>query len=290
VIYLLPLASAILYPVGNLFLKRSIHEGGGLMRSLFVSNIVLSLCFAPLLGFVGSAPDWSLWYWPLITGVCYFLGQLFTLIAIKSGDVSVQTPLMGIKLIFVAAFSSIIRPDQVPPMLWLGAAICTFGIFLIGGGNIGAFRRSGRTVVLTLIACFFFGATDTLTSYRSEGFGKIPFILLTVSFVTLFSFFLIPFFRAPLRKAPKAALYLMGIGSLAIGIQSVMLILALTQFGEATAINIIYSSRALFGVLLVWLLGARLGNEEASTVGTKVMRARLAGALLLCTAIALVFV
>ena len=287
---LLPLASAILYPVGNLFLKRSINEGGGLIRSLFVSNIVLTLCFVPLLGFVRAPPDWSQWHWPLITGVCYFLGQLFTLIAIQSGDVSVQTPLMGIKLIFVAAFSSFIRPEEVPPLLWVGAAVCTVGIFLIGGGNLSAFRRSGRTVVLTLIACFFFGATDTLSSYFNAGFGKIPFILLTVTFVNLFSLALIPFFRAPLRKTSAGALRLMGIGGLAIGLQAVMLIFALAEFGQATAINIIYSSRALFGVLLVWLLGAKLGNLEASNVGVKVMRARLAGAVLLCAAIALVFI
>lgn len=286
---LLPFASAILYPVGNLFLKRSIHEGGGLIRSLFVSNIVLALCFAPLLGFVREPPDWSQWGWPVLTGTTYFLGQLFTLIAIRSGDVSVQTPLMGLKLIFVAAFSTFLRPDEVPPLLWAGAAVCTVGIFLIGGGNVAAFRRSGRTVILTLIACLFFGATDTLTSYRSASFGRIPFVLATVTFVTLVSLCLIPFFRERLRDTPRASLRLMTIGSIAIGLQAVMLILALTLFGQATAINIIYSSRALFGVLLVMFLGAKLGNREAVTAGPGVMRNRLLGSLLLCTAIALVF-
>lgn len=286
---LYPLASAILYPIGNLFLKRSIHEGGGIIRSLFVSNIVLSLCFTPLIAFIRESPDWTQIGWPLLTSVCYFLGQLFTLIAIQSGDVSVQTPLMGLKLIFVAAFSSLLRPDEVPPLLWAGAAVCSVGIFLIGGGNVAAFRRSSRTVVLTLLACLFFGATDTLSSYRSASFGRIPFILTTVSSVSILSLGLIPFFRTPLRETPRAASKLMAIGSLAIGLQAVILITALTQFGQATAINIIYSSRALFGVLLIIFLGARLGNLEASRAGPRVMRNRLLGAILLCAAIALVF-
>jgi drug/metabolite transporter (DMT)-like permease len=291
VLFLLyPLASAILYPIGNLFLKRSIHEGGGIIRSLFVSNIVLSLCFAPLLGFMHEPPDWGQWHWPLLTGTCYFFGQLFTLIAIQSGDVSVQTPLMGLKLIFVAAFSALIRPDEVPPLLWAGAAICTVGIFLIGGGNWRAFHRSARTVFLTLAACLFFGATDTLSSYRSAAFGRIPFILGTVGWVTLLSLALIPFFSARLRDTPRPALRLMGIGSLAIGLQAVILILALTQFGQATAINIVYSCRALFGVLLVIFFGARLGNLEATSAGPQVMRNRLLGALLLCAAVALIFI
>jgi drug/metabolite transporter (DMT)-like permease len=290
VLYLiLPLASAILYPVGNLFLKRSIHEGGGLIRSLFVSNLVLLPCFLPLLAFAGEPPDWGEWRWPLLTGVCFFLGQLFTLVAIQSGDVSVQTPLMGLKLLFVAAFSSLIRPDEVPPLLWVGAAICTVGIFLIGGGSVAAFRRSARTVILTLIACLFFGATDTLSSYRSASFGSIPFVLATVGCVALLSLGLIPFFRGRLRDIPRESLVLMGIGSLAIGIQAVLLLLALTSFGQATSINIVYSCRALFGVLLVLFFGAKLGNAEASSAGSKVMRSRLAGALLLCAAVALVF-
>lgn len=287
---LFPLASAILYPIGNLFLKRSIHEGGGLIRSLFVSNIVLALCFAPLVVFLREAPDWSYWYWPVLTGCCYFLGQLFTLIAIRSGDVSVQTPLMGLKLLFVAAFSWFIRPDEVPPLLWLAAAVCTVGIFLIGGGNVAAFRKSARTVALTLIACLFFGATDTLSSYCNTGFGRIPFVLATVSFVVVISFALIPFFSKRLRDTPRESLVLMLIGSLAIGLQAVILINSLTRFGHATAINIVYSSRALFGVLLVIYLGAKLGNMEAASAGPKVMRNRLAGAVLLCAAIALVFV
>ena len=59
---------------------------------------------------------------------------------------------------------------------------------------------------------------------------------------------------------------------------------------QATAINIVYSSRAIFGVLLIIFLGAKLGNLEASVAGAKVMRNRLLGAALLCVAIALIFV
>ena len=287
---LFPLASAILYAIGNLFLKQAISEGGGLVRSLFVSNIVLSLGFMPLAFALKEAPDWNHWMWPVLTGCVYFLGQLFTIIAIQSGDVSVQTPLMGMKLIFVAAFSAMIRPDDVPPLLWAGAAICTVGIFLIGGGNVRAFRRSGRTVILTLIACVFFAATDTLSGYRSEDFGQIPFILLMAAVVMALSLCLLPFFRTPLYNTPPRALKLMGIGSAAIGLQAFILILALTSYGQPTAINIVYSSRAIFGVLLVIFVAARLGNLEARSAGPKVMRNRLLGALLLCVAIAMVFI
>ena len=97
-------------------------------------------------------------------------------------------------------------------------------------------------------------------------------------------------FRERLRDTSPKSLRLMGIGSIAIGIQSFILVFALVSFGQATAINIVYSSRAIFGVLLVMYLGKRLGNHESTTAGAKVMRSRLAGSLLLCGAIALVFI
>ena len=286
---LLPLVSAILYPIGNLFLKRSIHEGGGLIRSLFVSNIILGICFLPLLGLINASPNWHQIHWPIFTGATYFFGQLFTMIAIRSGDVSVQTPLMGIKLLFVAAFSQVIKPDEVPPMLWLAAAISTIAIFLIGGGNVKAFRNSSRTVIFTLIACFFFGLTDTVNSYRSALFGRMPFLIVTAATVTILSFALIPFFNGRLRDMPRVSLKLMSIGGLAIGLQALILISTLSHFGQATAVNIVYSSRAIFGVLLVILLGAKLGNLEASIAAPGIMRNRLLGALLLSSAIILVF-
>ena len=136
----------------------------------------------------------------------------------------------------------------------------------------------------------FFGATDTLSAYGSEDFGKIPFILLVAGIVFALSLGLIPFFREPLRHTSPKSLRLMGIGSAAIGIQSFILVFGLVSFGQATAVNIVYSSRAIFGVLLVMFLGKMLGNYESTTVGKKVMRNRLLGSLLLCAAIALVFI
>ena len=53
--------------------------------------------------------------------------------------------------------------------------------------------------------------------------------------------------------------------------------------------NIIYSTRALWGVLLVWIIGHKLGNFEVSQHGHAVMAKRLAGALLLSIAVVTVF-
>ena len=119
-IFLLPLASAVIYPFASVFLKRAIGEGCGLLRTAFVSNMVLFLVFICALPFNEKPPEWNYVGWPLVAGLCFFGGQVFTFVAIRSGDVSIQSPLMGVKVIFVALFSFILKPEEVPGLIWVG--------------------------------------------------------------------------------------------------------------------------------------------------------------------------
>ncbi len=285
----LPLASALIYPFGALFLKRAMGEGGGLLRTGFLSNFALFVVFAVSLPFAASAPDWRYLPWALLGGLCFFGGQVFTFLAIRSGDVSVQSPLMGVKVIFVALFSFFLKPDEVPALLWAGSGLAAAAIFLLGGASLRAFRKNARTVLWSLVACACFGASDTLASYRSSDFGPVPFVVVMVAVVAAGSLAFIPFFSAPLRSVPKPAVRLALLGGAAVGLQGLILNLALAFLGQATAMNIIYSTRALWGVLLVWLIGHKLGNHEAALHGHAVMAKRLAGALLLTAAVVTVF-
>ena len=240
---ILPLASALIYPFASLFLKRAIGEGGGLLRAAFVSNMALFAVFATALVFNREPPDWRFVGWPLFAGLCFFGGQVFTFLAIRAGDVSVQAPLRGGKVIFVAFFSYFLKPDEVPPLLWVGSALAAAAIFLLGGANLKAFHANGRTVLWSLIACACFGASDTLAGYRSADFSRIPFLVLMVAVVAVGSVAFIPFFSAPLREVPRHAKKLAVLGGLAIGLQGVILNLALAFFGQATAC-LLYTSDA----------------------------------------------
>jgi hypothetical protein len=59
-------------------------------------------------------------------------------------------------------------------------------------------------------------------------------------------------------------------------------------FGDATAVNIVYGTRGLWSVLLVWLAGRWLGSDEGSR-GATVLGGRLAGAALMTAAVVVVF-
>ncbi|MCP4848320.1 MAG: DMT family transporter [Verrucomicrobiaceae bacterium] len=288
--YLLaPLLSALIYPFASLFLKRAIGEGAGLLRTAFLSNIVLFAIFLPALLFTRDAPQWAHLGWPLLAGLCFFGGQVFTFLAIRSGDVSIQAPLMGIKVIFVALFSFFLKPDEVPPLLWVGSALTAMAIFLLGGASLKSLLENSRTVIWSLIACACFGGSDSLAGYRSADFGRIPFLIIMVSVVAIGSLALVPFFSAPLRGTPRPARNLAMLGGMAIGLQGIILNLSLVFIGQATAMNIVYSTRALWGVLLIWLIGHKLGNHEAAERGHAVMTKRLAGACLLSAAVMMIF-
>jgi hypothetical protein len=78
-------------------------------------------------------------------------------------------------------------------------------------------------------------------------------------------------------------------GSVLLGVQSITFVSTLAVFGKATNANIVYASRGLLSVVLVWLVGHWFHNAEQH-LGPKVMRWRLAGALMMMSAIVLVVV
>ena len=87
---------------------------------------------------------------------------------------------------------------------------------------------------------------------------------------------------------PKAWPWLVG-GAVLFGGQSIIFVSTLAVYGKATSANIVYASRGLLSVVLVWVVGHWFMNNEQH-LGPKVMRWRLAGALLMMSAILLVVV
>ncbi len=286
--YLLPLCSAVLYPIGSLFLKQALAEGAGALRTIFLSNLGIALCFLPLLPFTDAPPVWSEVAWPILTGVVFFLGQVFTILALKVGDVSVQAPLMGTKTVFVALASIFFLPEGIPSAWWWAAGITALAVFLLGNSEHTTFHHAAACVCFSLLSAAFYGLTDVLVQTRSGAFSRIPFALVMTSTTALLSCGIIPLFNAPLNQLPRSARAALCWGSLAIGVQALLLNIALAFFGRATAMNVLYSSRGLWGIILVWFAGHLFANRERESVPRAIMAKRLLGALLLCLAIVLV--
>jgi drug/metabolite transporter (DMT)-like permease len=122
---LLPLVSAVVYVIGALLLKRASDLGADIWRTTRVINYTSLLVAAPLWWLGGTIPPPSSWWQPPVAAVLFFAGQIFTLLAINKGDVSVATPVLGVKILLVALLTSVLIGDPIGAQLWTAAALCS---------------------------------------------------------------------------------------------------------------------------------------------------------------------
>lgn len=284
-----PLASSFGYVLGVLLFKRSADWGLGVWRTTFVSNMGMGLVFSSLLALGGEWQPLSLWWQPLVGGVLFLIGQVFTFLALHYGDVSVATPVLGLKIVMVALCSVLLLPDPVPLVWWIAAGLSTLAIVLLSRGETRPKHAVGRTVLMAALAAASFAMSDVLVQKWAPAWGAGRFLPLMFGSVALLSFGLIPFFSAPLRTVPKAAWpWLIG-GSLVLAMQAASMAYTLGVFGDATAVNIVYAVRGLWSVVAVWLVGHWFANEE-QRLAPAVLRSRLIGAGLMLAAISLVVI
>ncbi len=287
---LVPLACALIYVVGALTVKRAAAFGVGVWRTSFLSNVALAVLFVPVwFLYGGEIHPWADYWQPAVTALCFFGGQALTFLALSRGDVSVTTPVMGTKVILVALFSSLLRVGEVPLQWWIGAALSTAAIGLLHLGGEARHRHVGRTVILAFCSATSFSLGDVLLQKWVHAWGWGNYFPPMALMIGLLSCVLVPFFSAPLSALPAAAWRWVGPGALLMAVNNAGVVVAIVLVGSATVVNIIYSVRGLFSVLLVWLIGHWFTNDEKH-LGGRVLRLRFVGATLMVAAIVLVLV
>lgn len=287
--YLLILAAAFVYAAGALLVKRSSELGVGVWRTAFVANMITALLYQPVM-WLGGTIHWELWWQPTIVAVCFVAGQWLTFISIDKGDVSVATPVLGIKILLVAALVTFWDGEVLRWQLWVAALLATVGIALLNRhGGRTVHHHVGRTVVTAGLAAVCYATLDVLVQRWSPTWGVGRFLPITVDIAAIFSLGFIPLFRAPLTAIPRATWrWLLG-GTLTIAIQSVVFVSTIAHWGHVAPVNVIYSSRGLWSVVFVWLFGHWVKSGE-QLLGNRVLGWRLAGAIFMMSAIVLVVV
>lgn len=284
---LFPVVSSFAYVFAMLLFKRSGDWKVGVWRTAFLSNLTIGIGFIPfwLLGGPGQ-PSTMLWQ-PLLVAVLFISGQVFTFLALHYGDVSVATPVMGLKIVLVALGSALMLPDPVPLRWWIAASLSTLAIILLSRGESRPRHHVGLTIITSALAAANFAFFDVLVQKWSPAWGIGRFLPLMFGFAALLSFGFIPFFKAPLRTIPIAAWPWLGGGCILLSFQSGLFVYAIGAFGDATVMNIVYSIRGLWSVVIVWLIGHWFANEEQS-LAPSLLRSRLVGAALMLAAITIV--
>lgn len=283
-----PLIAALCYTFAALLLKRSNDLGVGLWRTTFVANIVVAGLFSLLWLLGGTEVEPGMLWQPGVIALCLFFGQISQFLALEKGDVSVAVPVFGLKVVLVAFFTPFVVGEAVGLKTWIAALLSVLGItFLNKKDGDKAPNNIGITLAAGGVGAVCFALFDVLVQKWGPTWG--PGRLLPIIFWMngVLSFLLIPKFKAPLRSVTVMAWPWLIMGSALLGTQSIIFVSTLAIHGKATVANIVYASRGLLSVAMVWLVGHWFMNQEQN-LGPRIMRWRMLGAAMMLAAIVLV--
>ncbi len=284
-IYLLiPLGSAILYALGSVLVKRGLKEGVSMMQVFHLSNLVLGVVFLPLFFLETKDIDWSELWKPAVFTAIFLVATWLTFLGLKRGDVSLVTPLMGTKVVFVAVGITFLTGRDPGPALWLAAAMTATGIFVMGLGDLKKGKHVIFTIFVTLSSAGCYGLYDVILSSWGADFGAAAFLSLSCLGVSFGTIVIWLFQGRPSLKVKPVAAKTVWIGVTLIALQSLGLGLALGYFNDATGINVVYASRGLWVIVIVITIGSYLGIQEHKQSG-KGFIWRIIGTLILTSAI-----
>jgi len=291
---LLPLISATIFVVGALLLKRASDLGADVWRTTRITNYITALAALPLWLLGGTIPSSASWWQPPAAATLFFSGQVLSLLALNTGDVSVATPVLGLKILLVALLSTRLIGDPMGVRLWTAAVLSTAAIALLNIDRGHPHARAGRTIVLAALGAASYACFDVLIQKLSPvwGTGRIlPIVMISAAVYS------IPLRVFENRKHSGDARGGSGgtqpytrwllAGAVCFAVQGLMFITSISIYRQATIANVLYSSRGLWSVLAVWGVGHWFSNREQH-LGTRVLVWRFVGAILLMAAIVLV--
>jgi drug/metabolite transporter (DMT)-like permease len=290
---LLPLVSAVVYVIAALLLKRAADLGADVWRTTRIINYTSALVAAPLWLLGGTIPSAFHWWQPAVAGVLFFGGQIFTLLALSTGDVSVATPVLGVKILLVALLTAVLIGDPIGTRLWAAAALSSAAIALLNFGRPHTHKRAGTTIVLAALGAAAYACFDVLVQKWSPVWGTGRIVPLAMACAAVYSLPLRRFDarrKAPSepRSSPAYTRWLSG-GAVCFAVQGLMFMTSISIYRQATSANVLYSSRGLWSVVAVWGIGHWFTNREQH-LGAPVLAWRLVGAILMIAALMMVLV
>jgi drug/metabolite transporter (DMT)-like permease len=283
---ILPLAAGVVYVVAALFLKRAGEAGASVWRTTRICNLFAALFFAPLWWLGGNMPGMSSWWQPAVVASIFLLGQILTVLALRTGDVSITTPVLGLKVVLVATFTAVLLRESLSIWLWSAAILSSTGVALMQFGMPRSGNRVGANILLAGFAAAAYALFDVLVQKYAATWSAGRFLPMLMGFAALYS---LPFGwqrQATESASSKRVTVWVFAGAACLALQAVMFVSAIAIYRQAAMSNVLYSSRGLWSVLLVWMAGHWFENKERQH-GSHVLAWRLVASALLMVAIVL---
>lgn len=285
----MPLSAAFLYAVAAICVKIALGHGVNMWKITFLSNLAMGSVFLPL-ALTGHA-TWNPaeLYMAAAAGLLFFGGQVATFRSLASGDVSIATPTLATKVVFVALLSLMVPGSRSGTGLWIAVSLTMLGVVLLQSGARHPASHPLPTLLWALLAALCFAVADILVQTGAPRTGLtlfLPVMFVTVALISIPLLF--PRVRAKSGTAVQpGAGWWTAIGVSVLGFQAMILGIAIAMFGDAAGANILYGSRGLWSLVLLGLMARHMGlTDSVAHGGTFVLR--LIGGLLILSAVFLV--
>ena len=287
--YLLALFAGLIYAGGAIAGKKALELGCGQVRAVILSNLILSVCFIPHLFIAGGWPSLRELVIGSGLGSIFLLAQALLFRALRAGDASMVSPLMGIKSILVAFFLILLgfSHEPIAASTWLAAGLTAIAVALIGWPARNTGHTSAKGIILALASAASFSLLDSMVPHFSHQTDPIRILFCIFCPLGLLSLLLLPWKEEALFRHGQAGDKWVWRSGVLIALQAVLMSTAIACYRVPTEVNVVYSSRGLWTILLVAWLGRRLCLSEGSlTFWVKIRR--LLGSILLGICILLI--
>lgn len=302
---LFPLLASLLFVCGLLFLKRATNAGTNPWTLTLIANVWASFFFS-VFWFADSGPvPWADVWQPALVATLYVSGQVGTFWAIQNGDVSIAAPLFGIKVLLVTVLATTLGGQLLPVAIWVAAVLATVGIAMVQSTGAasqkteteeaghpaqvddGAKKRVWFTVLGAMGASLSFAVFDVLVqklcASEDARWAKSQFLPLMFWSVGLYSLVFLKAFQKEKWAVPAIRASLL-LGGMLIALQAMCILFTISTFGDAPRVNVVYSMRGIWGVLLAWATAKIWGGSEAD-LKASTMSLRLLGAALITASV-----
>ncbi len=283
-----PFIAAFLYCVSVIFVKfASRNRGLSGISILVMTNLLSASVFIPQIFFEPQFPELSIIWQPIIASAFCAVGNIATFICAEKGEISLMTPIMGIKILIVIMLARLFLDVDLPHTLTISGAICCLAIFIMGySKNSLKSKKLILTLVLAITACASYAACDILMQKYAHNFTKGAMLSLSTIMIPISIIPFIPRFLREVRLASKTTISI-GILSAAFMVTEMyMMFLSITGEVGAALCNILYNTRGLIAVVFVYFLGKQFENLHELSNTSAVQRT--IGAVMILAAVVIV--
>ena len=160
--------------------KKALELGCGQVRTVILSNLILSACFIPHLFISSGWPTLHELGMGAVLGSIFLLAQALLFRALRAGDASMVSPLMGVKSILVAFFLVLLgfSHEPIASSTWVAAGLTAVAVALIGWPARNSGRTSAKGIILAIASAASFSLLDSMVPHFSHQTDPVTDVIL----------------------------------------------------------------------------------------------------------------